>query len=77
MRLAEAGWELGSHTHTHARLPDLDDHALAMELRESREQFVQRTGVPATSIAYPYGAVDGRVVAGARQVTADRVTAFA
>lgn len=65
--LTEAGWELGSHTHTHARLPDLDDQALAMELCESREQFVPRTGVAATSIAYPYGAVDGRVVAGARE----------
>ena len=27
--LAAAGWEIGSHTHSHPRLPELDDAALA------------------------------------------------
>jgi peptidoglycan/xylan/chitin deacetylase (PgdA/CDA1 family) len=59
--LANAGWEVGSHTRTHPRLPDLSDDALAIELRESRRECERRLGVPCRSIAYPYGAVDRRV----------------
>lgn len=59
--LVDAGWEVGSHTRTHPRLPDLSDDALAIELTESRQECERRLGVPCRSIAYPYGAVDGRV----------------
>lgn len=59
------GWEIGSHTCTHPRLPDLDDDALAAELRRSKETCEERLGSPCPSIAYPYGAVDDRVVAAA------------
>jgi peptidoglycan/xylan/chitin deacetylase (PgdA/CDA1 family) len=62
-RLAEEGWELGSHTRTHARLPDLDDAALHDELTGSKEACERRLGTPCRAIAYPYGAVDDRVVA--------------
>ena len=64
--LAEAGWEIGSHTCTHPRLPELDGRALAAELRRSREQIEARLRRPCTSIAYPYGAVDARVTAAAK-----------
>ena len=63
--LGEAGWEIGSHTCT-PRLPELDDLALAAELRRSREQIEDRLRRPCTSIAYPYGAVDARVTAAAK-----------
>ena len=33
-RLAQAGWEIGSHTRSHPRLPTLDDSALENELPE-------------------------------------------
>lgn len=59
--LASAGWEIGSHTFTHARLTELDDATLADELRRSREEIEQRLGTPCVSIAYPYGAFDARV----------------
>ena len=59
--LAAAGWEIGSHTRTHPRLPELTDAELATELRESRRDCEQHLGVPCRSIAYPYGAVDRRV----------------
>ena len=63
--LAQAGWEIGSHTHTHARLPALDDEALAGELRRSRQEVEQRLGCPCRTIAYPYGDSDARVAAAA------------
>ena len=59
--LAEAGWEIGSHAVSHARLTDLDQEALERELRMSRETIEEVLGRPCTSIAYPYGAVDDRV----------------
>jgi peptidoglycan/xylan/chitin deacetylase (PgdA/CDA1 family) len=60
-RLVEAGWEVGSHTRTHPRLPELTDDALVTELRESRRECEERLGIQCRSIAYPYGAVDSRV----------------
>jgi peptidoglycan/xylan/chitin deacetylase (PgdA/CDA1 family) len=60
-RLLDAGWEVGSHTRTHPRLPDLTDSELMAELSESRRDCEQRLGVACRSIAYPYGAVDERV----------------
>lgn len=63
--LARGGWEVGSHTVSHPRLTRLDDAALAAELRRSREACERELG-SCTSIAYPYGDVDDRVVAAAR-----------
>jgi peptidoglycan/xylan/chitin deacetylase (PgdA/CDA1 family) len=59
--LVDAGWEIGSHTRTHPRLPELTDVVLASELQGSRRDCEDRLGVPCRSIAYPYGAVDERV----------------
>jgi peptidoglycan/xylan/chitin deacetylase (PgdA/CDA1 family) len=64
--LAEIGWEIGSHSLTHPMLTSLDDATLAAELTKSREECALRLGRPATSIAYPYGDVDDRVSACAR-----------
>jgi peptidoglycan/xylan/chitin deacetylase (PgdA/CDA1 family) len=61
--LAELGWEIGSHSRTHPRLTSLGNDALASELSGSREECAARIGRPVTSIAYPYGDVDDRVVA--------------
>jgi peptidoglycan/xylan/chitin deacetylase (PgdA/CDA1 family) len=65
--LAEAGWEIGSHTRTHPHLTAVDDETLITELAQSREECAQRLGCLITSVAYPYGDVDDRVVAGARR----------
>jgi peptidoglycan/xylan/chitin deacetylase (PgdA/CDA1 family) len=63
--LAQAGWEIGSHTCTHPYLTALGDDALSEELVRSRERCAQELGRPCRSIAYPYGDVDGRVAAAA------------
>jgi peptidoglycan/xylan/chitin deacetylase (PgdA/CDA1 family) len=65
-RLAEAGWEIGSHTRTHPRLPQLGDGALEDELHGSRADLEEQLGAPCGSLAYPYGAVNRRVARAAR-----------
>jgi peptidoglycan/xylan/chitin deacetylase (PgdA/CDA1 family) len=60
--LAEAGWEIGSHTRTHPHLTTLDDGSLREELVRSREEVERRLGRPCPTLAYPYGDHDERVV---------------
>jgi peptidoglycan/xylan/chitin deacetylase (PgdA/CDA1 family) len=63
--LGDAGWEIGSHTRTHPHLTEVDDETLRTELEESRATVAERMGRPCTTIAYPYGDYDERVVAAA------------
>jgi peptidoglycan/xylan/chitin deacetylase (PgdA/CDA1 family) len=58
--LVESGWEVGSHTHTHAYLPVVTDDVLQFELTRSRELIATRLGTCET-VAYPYGRTDPRV----------------
>ncbi len=60
-RLADAGWEVGSHTRSHPRLTEIDDGALEEELRSSRGEIARHLG-RCVSVAYPYGDHDARVV---------------
>jgi peptidoglycan/xylan/chitin deacetylase (PgdA/CDA1 family) len=62
--LAQAGWEIGSHTRTHPHLTELDDAALAEELEGSKADLERKLG-KCESLAYPYGWVDERVAAAA------------
>ncbi|HEX5763372.1 MAG TPA: polysaccharide deacetylase family protein [Solirubrobacterales bacterium] len=65
--LLENGWEVGSHTCSHPRLPSLADEELDRELRDSRCECEKRLGADCLSLAYPYGAVDDRVARAARR----------
>jgi peptidoglycan/xylan/chitin deacetylase (PgdA/CDA1 family) len=58
--LKAGGWEIGSHTVTHPRLPELSDDALDEELGRSRQTISDRLGECET-VAYPYGLADARV----------------
>jgi len=64
-RLHEAGWEIGSHTRSHARLMTLEDDALAEELAGSRRRLADELGAPCRTLAYPFGEADERVIAAA------------
>jgi peptidoglycan/xylan/chitin deacetylase (PgdA/CDA1 family) len=64
-RWSERGIAFGSHTRTHPRLSWVDDDRLADELWRSRAALEAALGAPPTAIAYPFGAVDGRVAAAA------------
>ncbi|MEX2108310.1 MAG: polysaccharide deacetylase family protein [Solirubrobacterales bacterium] len=60
--LSELGWEIGSHTLTHPKLPLLDDDELRDELVGSRRACGKMIDAECTSIAFPYGATDARVL---------------
>ena len=51
--------EIGTHTMTHCRLPDLPPHAQFEEIDGSRRQCREFTGAFPTSFAYPFGSLDG------------------
>ncbi|MGA9874554.1 MAG: polysaccharide deacetylase family protein [Solirubrobacteraceae bacterium] len=61
--LAQAGWEIGSHTGSHPHLTQIDDDTLLDELTRSKAACEHHLDSPCTSLAYPYGDFDARVVA--------------
>jgi peptidoglycan/xylan/chitin deacetylase (PgdA/CDA1 family) len=64
--LAGLGVEVGGHSLTHARLPDVGRGRLGAELSGCRGQL-EAAGLPAPrAFAYPYGAHDAAVVDAAR-----------
>lgn len=63
--LIDAGWEVGSHTRSHPRLPEIEDTELAVELAGSRAECERRLGIACRSLAYPYGDRDERVISAA------------
>lgn len=61
-QLVHAGWEVGSHTDTHAKLTELSDAELDAELSESKRRCEEGVGQPCETLAYPFGAYDRRVM---------------
>lgn len=59
--LVAAGWEIGSHSMTHADLTISHD-ILRQEILQSRLLLEVALGVPVRSFAYPFGLVDEYVV---------------
>lgn len=53
--LKSAGWAIGSHTVTHARLTSSDDAKLLEELTNSKKDLEAATGGEVPWFAYPYG----------------------
>jgi peptidoglycan/xylan/chitin deacetylase (PgdA/CDA1 family) len=60
--------EVGSHSHTHPELSQLDEAEIAEELATSKRLLEQWTGRAVPHFAYPSGDHDGRVVAALRAV---------
>lgn len=73
-RLAEEGVDIGAHTQTHPRLTKVDDGRLGDEIAGSADVIAAQLGTRPSSFAYPYGGVDDRVAAVARQAFARAVT---
>jgi peptidoglycan/xylan/chitin deacetylase (PgdA/CDA1 family) len=63
--LQDEGWEVGSHTRTHPHLTELDDVSLRNELVKSRQECEGQLDRPCTTLAYPFGETDTRVMAAA------------
>jgi peptidoglycan/xylan/chitin deacetylase (PgdA/CDA1 family) len=66
-RLAQSGWEVGSHTRSHPRLTQLDDRALRDELAGSKSDCEAQLERRCDSLAYPYSDCDARVVRATRE----------
>jgi len=60
------GFEIGSHSMTHAYLTDLDDAGLRREMCESKTQLEQIIGQPVEHFSCPGGRCDKRVIQMAR-----------
>lgn len=60
-QLAGQGWEIGSHSQTHAHLPQLDDRSLAAEVLGSRLDLEQLLGAEVLAFSYPFGEASSRV----------------
>jgi peptidoglycan/xylan/chitin deacetylase (PgdA/CDA1 family) len=67
VELAAAGFEIGSHAVDHVPLPELSDAELRDQLRRSRAVLEDLLGRAVTTMAYPFGAHDERVVEAARE----------
>jgi peptidoglycan/xylan/chitin deacetylase (PgdA/CDA1 family) len=65
-RVADAGVEIGSHSLSHVRLPEVSDDALADEVRRSRLLLTEIAGREVTGFCYPYGSVGEREIEAVR-----------
>jgi peptidoglycan/xylan/chitin deacetylase (PgdA/CDA1 family) len=63
--LAEAGFEVGFHTHRHYDLRRLEEGQLDAALDDGRAAVEDVTGEPIAAIAYPHGSADAKVAAAA------------
>lgn len=60
--LSDAGFEIGSHTLTHAHLADLSEDILRHELVDSKHKLEDLIGKEVPAFSYPYGEYDDRVL---------------
>lgn len=60
--MRRGGFTIGSHTRSHALLPNESDAVVREETRGSRRILEQRLGEPVELFAYPSGRFDARVV---------------
>lgn len=79
-QLNDLGYEIGSHSWTHAYLSDLPDPELEYEISDSRRELEQMIGRPVSHFSCPGGRWNQRVAgsvqqAGYRSMTISRVSA--
>jgi len=66
--LSGSGWMIGSHTVSHAALPNLPESRLRYELEYSKKYLEDLTGKEVSAIAYPFNLYDARTLDMAREV---------
>jgi peptidoglycan/xylan/chitin deacetylase (PgdA/CDA1 family) len=57
-----AGYEVGSHTHTHARLSECKPQQIEYEVSVSKQMIEDKLGIEAESFAFPWGQYSAPVV---------------
>lgn len=60
--MSDNGFEIGSHTLTHAHLTTISDEQLKNEMVDSKHKLEDLIGKEVTSFSYPYGDYDCRVI---------------
>ncbi|MEQ1932554.1 MAG: polysaccharide deacetylase family protein [Fimbriimonadaceae bacterium] len=65
--LGAAAWSFGSHSVSHPDLTSLNELLLKAELGDSKRKLEEHTGTPITTIAYPSGRFDAKVVSETQQ----------
>ncbi len=60
--MAAAGWEVGSHSMSHADLTVLEPQRQRAEVVDSKDFLEKTLGVPISSIAYPFGLSNSGVI---------------
>lgn len=60
--LSESGWEIVSHTHSHRALDLLSQDQIKRELAGSAKILEEITGKPVTSLSFPFGRFNQKVV---------------
>lgn len=65
--MADAGFEIGSHTLSHPHLTDLSNEQLILEVADSKKKLEDITGREVVSFSYPYGDYDSRVAQAAME----------
>jgi peptidoglycan/xylan/chitin deacetylase (PgdA/CDA1 family) len=63
--MIRGGWEVDSHTMTHADLPGLGPSQLWREVAGSRSYLRRTFAIPVNFLAYPYGAYSSAVISSA------------
>ena len=71
------GYEIGSHTLSHANLTLLSDDDLVRELSESKKILEDLTGKQVTSLSFPFGRVNARVWKTAQALGYTAATSYA
>lgn len=65
--LANAGWEIGSHTESHPNLRSLSERDLWQEMKNSKDTLEANLGVKVCIISYPFGKYSKKVHEVARE----------
>ncbi len=58
----DAGWEIGSHTHTHPHMTEISKEQVSRELTVSKNILESRTGTTPISYASPHGLFNNNIV---------------
>ncbi len=65
--LADAGWEVGSHSYDHSDLTAPEGLDLQFQISESRRLLEEQLGLPVQTFAYPFGRQNEGVLSLARR----------
>ena len=60
--LVQNGWEIGSHSKTHAHLPAIGEDMLSEEIRMSKLNLEELLGTPVNSFAFPFGEINDNII---------------